>query len=289
MKINSILCWAVALCGLLAAGCDTDTESIDRRTETPDGSALHAEYLRALKNYKSSEHAIVYARMENAPAVSTSPKDFMRALPDSLDYVALMRPLSRFDREDLPRVQAKGTKVLAAAECSDPATASGALDAALREVAACGLDGVVLVFDGPVTDAARTSAATLASKLAALDGKTVVFDGNPLLVASADRDRYDYFVYDTALSENVSALGRDVEYLTGYAGIPARKLLLAAAPAATIVDRQLEAQPALSVVSECVLSFGPLAGLAVHDVTDDYYDPQTNYRRTRQAISLLNK
>lgn len=289
MKINRILCLAAALCGLLAAGCDTDIESIDRRTETPDGSALYAEYLKALVAYKSSEHHIVYARMENAPQQSTSPKDFMRALPDSLDYVALMRPLSKFDREDLPSVQAKGTKVLAAADCSDPTQAAGALDAALAEAARCGLDGVALVFDGPVTDDARTSLAALAAKLATLDGKTVVFDGNPLTVAAADRDRYDFFVYDTSLSESVSALGRDVDYLTDYAGIPARKLLLAAAPSATIIDRQLDAQPALSVVPECVLSFGPLAGLAVHDVTEDYYDPLTNYRQTRLAISVLNK
>lgn len=290
MKLNGLLILASVLFGFASAGCDTDNETIDRKVTTPEeqNPALYARYLAALNAYKASEHYVIYTRMDNAPQVSTSPGDFLRALPDSLDYVALNNPLSDFDREDLPGVRAKGTKVLAVADCTDTSGAVAAVDAALTAVATEGLDGVAVVFGGPATDAARSAASAVAAKLVALGGKTVVFDGHPALVAAADRERYDYFIYDTSHSENVSALGRDVDYLTDYLGIPAGKLLLAAAPSQTLVDADLDAQPALVQAARCVLSFGPLAGLAVFGIADDYYHPTSNYVSTREAITYLN-
>ena len=81
MKLNMITIFAAA--ALCLGACDNDVESIDRRTVGPEeqNPELYARYLAALNDYKATDHYLVYARMDNAPAVSTSPKDFMKALP----------------------------------------------------------------------------------------------------------------------------------------------------------------------------------------------------------------
>ena len=97
MKQITILLASALTLVLSLAACDNEMETIDRRTVGPEAQdpALYAEYLKALSAYKASDHFLTYARMENAPEVSTSPRDYLHAMPDSLDYIALMRPLSR--------------------------------------------------------------------------------------------------------------------------------------------------------------------------------------------------
>lgn len=270
------------LTALLLASC-TEVETIDRTTLKPQqqNPELHARYLAALCDYKQSEHFLTYARMDNAPEVSTSPRDYLHAMPDSLDMIALRRPLSRFDLQDLPAVQAKGTKVLAWADCADAATAAAAVRAALEQIAAGGLDGLVLSCGAtPLDGALLTEAATLT-------GKTLIFEGDPAAVEASKRELFDLFVLDATGIGNIFALRQEVDYTLDRLGIPASKLLVAAAPTGSMDDTALKAQAALPIVSRCVMSV-PLAGLAVYDIGKDYYDPSTNYRRTKEAIALLN-
>ncbi|WP_418992025.1 glycoside hydrolase family 18 [Alistipes sp.] len=271
---------------LLFAACDNDIEPIDRRTLGPEqqNPAEYAAYLRTLNEYKASAHFVTYARLDNAPEVSTSPGDFMRALPDSLDLVALARPLSRFDLEDLPAVQRKGTRVLTTADCSDPATAVEAAEAALARMTASSLDGVTVAFRGPATEAAKTAAAAVAAKLAAYSGKTFLFEGNLALAG----DAYDLYVLDATALENVYELQNNVDYAMGYLQIPASKLLLAASPEGTLNDTSGREQAAFGLITECVMGYGPLAGLAVYDLAEDYYNNAGNYLRTRSVITQLN-
>lgn len=268
----------------------TDVETIDRKTVTPQeqNPALWAKYLASLRAYKSSKHYLTYARLENAPEVSTSPKDFLKALPDSLDYIALMRPLSAFDREDLPLLQSKGTKVLAWADCSDAATASSAVDAALGQIAEYDLDGIVVAFRGNPDDASAAVEGAIASKIAALNDKVVLFEGNPAFVAAGNRDKYDFYVLDTSETNNVFTVREEVDYTIDRLGIPASKLLLAAAPADKIDNNLLKPVPALGEIAKCVMAYGPLAGLGIFDTTADYYSPNVSYPRTKGAINLLN-
>ncbi len=288
MKLNMITFFAAA--ALCLGACDNDVESIDRRTVGPEEQhpELYARYLAALNDYKATDHYLVYARMDNAPAVSTSPKDFMKALPDSLDFIALKNPLSRFDREDLPRVHRKGTRVLAWADCSAAATAAEAVDRALAQIAENGLDGLAIAFYGTPDAAAQAAEAAIASKLAALDGKTLVFEGNAAYVAAERRDDYDLYVLDASQMNNVLTLREEVDYAVQRLGIPASKLLLATTPAGVIDDAQLHEQPALAEVARCVMAYGPLAGLGVFEISADYYSPTVNYPRTKAAISMLN-
>lgn len=283
MKQIEILLLPAALMLALLVSC-TEVEPIDRRTLTPaeQDPALYAQYLEALNAYKSSEHFITYARMDNAPEVSTSPRDYLHAMPDSLDMIALRRPLSPFDLQDLPAVQAKGTKVLAWADCSEAATAAASVERALSQITTHGLDGLAIYSAGASPEA------SLLEKVAAIDGKTLIFEGDPSLIAAASREAFDYLILDATVFDNVYTLRQEVDYATLRLGIPEAKLLVAAAPTGTLDDTALHAQQALTLVARCVMSYGPLGGIAVYDIGSDYYDPSTNYRRTRQAIALLN-
>lgn len=274
---------------LVLAACDTDIEPIDLRFVGPDEQdpAAYAAYMDALRSYKQSAHYVVCALFDNNPAKVTSEKESLRSVPDSLDIVMLANPLSAFDREDLPGVQRKSTKVLLTADCSDPATAVQAVDEALASVSADGLDGVVVSYPGAVTDAARTAEAAIAQKLAAFGGKTFVFSGNAAFVASANRDRYAYYLLDATTTENVYVLQSDIDYLTGYLGIPAAKVIPAVTVSETIADAQSQPQSAASVVAHTVMK-SALGGLALSGVSGDYYDASTIYPRVKAAIELLN-
>lgn len=274
---------------LVLAACDTDIEPIDQRFVGPDGQdpAAYAAYVAALRSYKQSDHYVVCARFDNNPEKVTSEKESLRSMPDSLDIVMLANPLSTYDREDLPGVQRKGTKVLAMADCSDLASAAAKLDAALASVAADALDGVVIHFPGAVTDAAKTLEAAIAQKLSSLSGKTFVFSGNVAFVAAANRDKYAFFLIDATASENVYVLQSDIDYLTGYLGIPAGKVIPAVAVAGTINDAQSRPQAAPAEVAKTVVK-SALGGLALSGISSDYYDVSTIYPRVKETIELLN-
>ena len=89
-----------------------DSEINGFKEQNPEQYAAYTQKLRA---YKAAKHALVYARLDNAPEVSSSEKDFLRALPDSIDLVSMRNAgrLSGFDREDMKLVRTDyGTRVL---------------------------------------------------------------------------------------------------------------------------------------------------------------------------------
>ena len=143
------------LFGLAACNDWTEMEAVDNNVKKPweQDPALWAEYTAALRDYKKSEHFIVYARLHNSPEPAASEKDFMRCLPDSLDIVALTNAdnFSRYDAEDMAVMREKGTKVLwqvdyagRAAEFADAAKLGAWLDRVVSSVAANGMDGYSL-------------------------------------------------------------------------------------------------------------------------------------------------
>ena len=86
MKRNKLI-GLLSLCLLAAtfASCEdwNETEAVKQKVERPEDQnpELWAEYTAALRDYKQSEHFIVYARLFNSPQPGTSEKDFMRCLP----------------------------------------------------------------------------------------------------------------------------------------------------------------------------------------------------------------
>lgn len=284
----------IGICGVLLAvgttACDTNMEPIEQRIEQPaeQDPAAWTAYMEALAAYKASDHYTVYARFDNNTGAVTSEKNCLRSMPDSLDIVALVNPLSNYDREDLQVIWKKSTKVLLMADCSDPATAVETVDKALAAIDADGLDGIVLRYAEVVTHEAETAASAIAAKLDGIGDRMLVFEGNASFAALVGKERFAWFVLDVSTTETVFSLRSEVDFTVDYLGIPARKILPATTPSATIADALLDEVPALAEVARCVMAYGALGGIAIHDVATDYYDALTIYPRTKEAIHILN-
>lgn len=284
---------------LLGASCSdwTETEAIENTVYKPweQDPALWADYTAALRAYKQSEHYLSYARLHNSPAQAASEQDFMRCLPDSLDIVTLTNAdnFSAYDAEDMAVMREKGTRVLyqvdyagRKAEFADAAALKAYLDGVIASVAANGLDGYSFTAD-PL-DAAATASIVSTLSAARSDGQLLVFEGNPLSVAEADRDKLDYVVLDTEKVENTTEVRLQVLNATGYAGIPANRLLLAAEIDAPLQDADRTEYAAVELMARCVVEFGPLAGFAAYNIAGDYYHADRNYSTIREAIQTLN-
>lgn len=284
---------------LLGASCSdwTETENIDNTVLKPweQDPALWADYMAALRAYKASEHYLSYARLHNSPSPAASEQDFMRCLPDSLDIVTLTNAdnFSAYDAEDMAVMREKGTRVLyqvdyaaRKAEFSTEAALKTYLDGVIAAVAANGLDGYSFTTDPLDAAATATIVATLSA--ARSDGQLLVFEGNPLSVAAADRAKLDFVVLDTEKAENTTEVQLQVLNATGYAGIAADKLLLAAEIDAPLQDADRTEYAAVALMARCVVEYGPLAGFAAYNIAGDYYHAEMNYQTIRTAIQTLN-
>lgn len=284
---------------LLGASCSdwTETENIDNTVLKPweQDPALWADYTAALRAYKASEHYLSHARLHNSPSPAASEQDFMRCLPDSLDIVTLTNAdnFSAYDAEDMAAMHEKGTKVLyqvdyaaRKAEFSGEAALKTYLDGVIAAVAANGLDGYSFTADPLDAAATATLVATLSA--AKTDGQLLVFEGNPLSVAAADREKLDYVVLDTETAANTTEVRLQVLNATGYAGIAADRLLLAAEIDAPLQDADRTEYAAVELMARCVVEFGPLAGFAAYNIAGDYYHADRNYSTIREAIQTLN-
>ena len=284
---------------LLGASCSdwTEMETIDNTVLKPweQDPALWADYTAALRAYKQSEHYLSYARLHNSPEKASSEQDFMRCLPDSLDIVSLTNAdnFSAYDAEDMSVMREKGTKVLyqvdyaaRKAEFSGEAALKTYLDGVIAAVRTNGLDGYSFTADPLDAAATATIVATLSA--AKTDGQFLVFEGNPLSVAEADRAKLDFVVLDTEKAENTTEVQLQVLNATGYAGIAADRLLLAAEIDKPLQDADRTEYAAVERMAHCVVEFGPLAGFAAYNIAGDYYHAEMNYSTIRQAIQTLN-
>ncbi len=292
-----ILPFAALLLAAVSCSDWTEMETVDNTVSKPweQDPTLWADYTAALRAYKQSEHYLSYARLYNSPAQATSEQDFMRCLPDSLDIVTLTNAdnFSAYDAEDMAVMREKGTRVLyqvdyagRKAEFADAAALKTYLDGVIAAVAAHGLDGYSFTAD-PL-DAAATALIVATLSAAKTDGQLLVFEGNPLSVAAADRDKLDYVVLDTEKAENTTDVRLQVLNATGYAGIPANRLLLAAEIDAPLQDADRTEYAAVELMARCVVEYGPLAGFAAYNIAGDYYHADRNYSTIREAIQTLN-
>lgn len=297
MKRNTIIRFFVAVVAFVAlSSCNdwTEMETVEQKVTKPweQNPELWSQYTTALRAYKQSEHFIVYARLHNSPEQAVSEQDFMRCLPDSLDIVSLTNAdhFSAFDAEDMPVMHEKGTKVLyqvdyagRKAELTDLATY---LEKVIAAVAANGMDGYSFTADP--FDAAAT--AQIAAKLSAAkkEGQLLVFEGNPLSLAAEDRVRVDYVVLDTEKTEHATDVRLQVLNALNYAGIAPERLLLAAEMNAPLFDEERVEYAAIEEMARRVVEFGPLAGLAIYNIGEDYYHSKMNYETISMAIQTLN-
>ena len=287
---------------LLISACSkwTETESIQLNYLRPwdQNPELWNKYKASLVDYKASDHFLIYTRFDNAPEKATSEKDFIRCLPDSLDFVSLTNAdnLSAYDKEDMAWMESIGTKVLYQVDLTKKGFASTSeLEAYLDKVIACvkenGLSGYSFTGQYVLGNALNESLASAAvTKLSAAktEGQALVFEGNPLFIPEADRTKVDLFVLDSEKTENTQDLRFQILTALDYAKVPASKLLLGADMDGIIQDENREKCASVPELARRVVSFGPLAGLGITNISSDYYSYDGNYVVTRAAIQLLN-
>ena len=277
-----------------------DTESVELRPihfwdRNPE---LWADYMEALRAYKQNDHYIYFARFDNAPEVATNEQSSLRSLPDSLDIVTLTNAdnFCAADWEDMAVMHDKGIKVLYQIELagrleefSDDAVLDSYLDATIAKVKEYGLDGWSFTTVRGMDPAVSGKHARIISKLseARTDGQLIVSEGDPKYITVDDIEKLDYIVLPTEHLENTY----DVRLCTLEAeslNIPADKILLAASVDAILADEEKVEHNAVTEMNMRVISFGPFAGLAIHDLAHDYYHQSGNYLIVRDAIQTLN-
>lgn len=307
--INKLLTYSLLLViFVLPMACDdwNEPESVklginSAKDQNPE---LWTRYMQVLHNYKQSKHYLAYARFENAPEQSVNEGSYLRSLPDSLDIVTLSNPdkITDYDREDIPLLQEKSTRVLylvdyvdKAATLTDVTALDAWLDKAITAVNELKLDGFAFtghpLYSGTADELAahKEKSRLIVSKLSAAVGqdKLLVLEGDPAFVDDADLDKLDYIVLNTVDLTNVTELKLQVAGVLAN-NLPKEKLLLAARIGEQITDEASVKQDAVALMTDRVASLGPLSGLGIYNVGKDYYNSTMNYETTRMAIQLMN-
>lgn len=280
MKHKIIIAIALAAVALTACSDWTRTGAVDMDwhywwDENPEA---WAKYTASLREYKQSRHFLVYSVFDNSPENAGSERYFMRNLPDSLDIVSLKGGFTAYDAEDMKMMKEKGTKVLYRID-----GASTDLDKAKAIVKENGLDGWAF---------ASVSKETTSSILASLsatrtEGQMIVFEGNPAAVKDQDMEKIDLFVLDTEKYENVQEV-RLAAIAATSRGIQKDKLLLSADFDGVLYDEDKAEHPAFGEMAARMIEFGPLGGLAIHNIGADYFHTEGNYLTVRSVIHSLN-
>ena len=190
-----------------------------------------------------------------------------------------------------------GTKVLYQIDfASDPQALldqearDDAIDRAIATVQDNGLDGFSLTGipkeDGGTT-AAAAKAAVERIVAARKEGQIVSFEGNPAFIPQEDMQSIDLFVLATETVENGYDLRNTVLDATDW-GVPKEKMLLAADFGGVYYDSDNAETPVLEAMADNVISFGPMAGLALYGIESDYYHYDGDWLTLRSLISRMN-
>lgn len=284
--LKSLVCGAALMAiPALLSSCSDANEPEAREPEVIGPSqqdpAAYAAYTASLRAWKATPHHLTIGILDNAPEVSTSERDFLRSLPDSLDMVAMRNSagLTGFDRADMAQVRADyATRVLYWLDATAPAES---WDAAAKAVASGSFDGIVLSAN---TAPEPSAVATL---VAATTGKTLILAGAPSLIDASQRDAFDYFLVDISSAKD----NYDIELAVRLAMLSAdaSRLILATVPGLSLTDTSGVTRGSLAAAAITAKGFSPtLAGIAIDGIGADYYDPDIIYKRTRGAIQILN-
>ena len=115
-SLGGIILTAFSVLALSACSDWTDTESLNLNQPdiTDQNPELYARYLQNLREYKNSDHKVVYAWFDNSEKIPFSRGQHISDTPDSLDVISMMYPaeLAEFELADMQTVRTKGTKVV---------------------------------------------------------------------------------------------------------------------------------------------------------------------------------
>lgn len=302
-------------CGLLLAtfalhtACSdwNEPEAVDLNINSAkeQNPELWARYMQVLRSYKQSKHFITYARFDNSTENPVNEGSYLRSLPDSMDIVTLSHSdkISDYDRQDIPLLQEKSTRVLylvdfaaQASNLADAGALNNWLDKAITAAADLNLDGFAFtgipLYDGTDAELAahKEKSRLIVSRLSAAAGqdKLLIFEGDPAFVDAADRTKLSYIVLGTDAIDNATDLKLQVSLTLSDGSVSQDKLLLAARIGKQMNDEVDVKFDAVTLMTDYVASLGPLGGLAIYAIGDDYYHSLRNYATTRSAIQLMN-
>ena len=302
-------------CGLLLAtfalhtACSdwNEPEAVDLNINSAkeQNPELWARYIQVLRSYKQSKHFITYARFDNSTENPVNEGSYLRSLPDSMDIVTLSHSdkISDYDRRDIPLLQEKSTRILylvdfaaQASNLADAGALNNWLDKAITAAADLNLDGFAFtgipLYGGTDAELAahKEKSRLIVSRLSAAAGqdKLLIFEGDTAFVDAADQTKLSYIVLGTDVIDNATDLKLQVSLTLSDGSVPQDKLLLAARIGKQMNDEVDVKFDAVTLMTDYVASLGPLGGLAIYAIGDDYYHSLRNYATTRSAIQLMN-
>ena len=310
ISIPNIFTYLFLLLALFAtASCSDLTDQkavgIDPQHAKEQNPELWARYMEALRTYRQSEHFITYGSFDNGTEKPKNEGAYLRSLPDSLDIVTPTHPesLTSYDYEDILLLQEKSIKVLYLVDytaqmstLTDAAKLGAWLDKAIATASQLGMNGFAIkgtpLYGGTEAEqAARREAAKLiVSKLSAglRDDDLLIFEGDPAFVDTDDLDKLDYVVLNTATIANAVDLKLYVTNVINNLALAKDKLLLSAKVGSKLVSEEGDKLDAVANMTDRVISVGPLGGLAIYNLSDDYFHTGMNYEVTRKAIQMMN-
>ena len=115
--LPSVCAGLLALSSLSSCSDWTRPESVEIHAPTLEEQdpELYAQYLQNLREYKESDHKMVFGWFDNSASAPAGQSDRLAALPDSLDAVVLMYPdqIDSWELDEMRDIrQDKGTRVL---------------------------------------------------------------------------------------------------------------------------------------------------------------------------------
>ena len=117
----------------------------------------------------------------------------------------------------------------------------------------------------------------------------LVFEGTPSLLPEAQRSLFNYFVLDISAASDEYDIETSVLYATGYGKAAPERLLLAVTPDGTLTDYNGVTRNAIAGAAYGALNMDtPLGGIAIYNISADYYDTDIIYKQTRGGIQFLN-
>lgn len=334
MKIlyrKSIKGVALALFSMFAlSACSdwTETESLglNQPSISDQNPELYAKYLQNLRDYKNSDHKVVYAWFDNSAKAPASRGQHISDAPDSLDVISMMVPgeLVEFELADMKTVREKGTKVVYTisfdkikkeyTEKVKEGTETGTFDAYLsgemtKQIGfADPFDGMIVEYRGtsPVYMTAEQKAeakkyqdtffSAISSWKSGNDGKLFTFQGYPEnLIGQTILADCDHIILATESVADDAQLSVAARLAMVASGIPADRFIVAVSTVSLdSSDKQTGyygSDRALSEAAYWTMESSAdytRAGVAIYNVQNDYYNASNVYQYVREAINIMN-
>ena len=94
---------------------DVDNLSVEYENVEQQNPELYSRYLASLREYRKTDHTLVYAWYDNSVKVPVSRAHYLRDVPDSIDVVGLIHPdsLTQSEIEQMNYLrEQKGMKIV---------------------------------------------------------------------------------------------------------------------------------------------------------------------------------